>query len=586
MRSRSKRLTGLVAVAAASVLGITACGGGGSTSNNNATSSNAGFADCDKNPNTCNGGKTKPGGEYIFGLEQAFTSWNINTSEGNAFSASMALSGLIPQVWRADPDGSMKLNSDLMVSSELTNQSPQTVVYKIKPEAVWNDGTPISADDFMLAWKQNSGKPEHCNKCDPASTSGYDVVKSIVGSDNGKTVTVTYEDGKIYADWKGLFSTDGLYPAHLATKQGFDLTKPDGVKSAADWFSVTVPTWSGGAFLIDQFNKDQSLVLKKNDKWYGAVKSTLDKLVFKFIIEQGSIQPALQNKEIIAMYPQPNANLVTQVNQVPGVISRIGHGFQWEHLDLNLKNKYLADMPLRQAIFTAINVKTIIDKTYGVFDKAAKPLGSHNFFPGDPHYKDVVTPTGQGSGDVEKAKKILTDAGYKITDGKLFTKTNEAVPSLRFRHTKGNQLRATTGELVQAALKNIGVDVKIEVTETLGRTLTSGDFDIMIFAWVGSPLFQGAAEQNWTTGNGGNYGAYSNPEVDKLVKAGATDFNLDKAADLLNQADEIMSKEAYVLPIAQKPTLVFTYQDWVNIRDNASQWGPTYNVQEWGQKAA
>ena len=164
-------------------------------------------------------------------------------------------------------------------------------------------------------------------------------------------------------------------------------------------------------------------------------------------------------------------------------------------------------------------------------------------------------------------------------------KTGEAVPSLRFRHTKGNQLRATTAELVQAALKQIGIDVTIDVTETLGKTLSTHDFDMIIFAWVGSPLFQGPAEQNWLTGGGGNYGLYTNAEVDKLVKAGATNFDLDKAAESLNEADAIMSKDAYVLPIAQKPTLTATYENWVNIRDNATQWSPTYNVDEWGQKA-
>jgi len=68
MRSRSKGLTSLVAVAAASLLGITACGGGSTGTTNGDKSSNAGYADCDKNPNTCNGGKAKPGGEYIFAL--------------------------------------------------------------------------------------------------------------------------------------------------------------------------------------------------------------------------------------------------------------------------------------------------------------------------------------------------------------------------------------------------------------------------------------------------------------------------------------------------------------------------------------
>jgi peptide/nickel transport system substrate-binding protein len=157
---------------------------------------------------------------------------------------------------------------------------------------------------------------------------------------------------------------------------------------------------------------------------------------------------------------------------------------------------------------------------------------------------------------------------------------------MRFRHTKGNQLRATTGELIQAALKNIGLEIKIEVTETLGKTLSTADYDMIIFAWVGSPLFQGSAEQNWVTGNGGNYGSYSNAEVDKLTNDGARSLDPKKAADLINQGNEIMAKEAYVLPIAQKPTLTFTYSDYVNIRDNATQWSPTYNIQEWGQKAA
>jgi len=587
MRTRSKRLTSLVAVAAAGLLALTACGSGGSSNNSSSSGSNAGFTDCNKNLTTCNSGKTKPGGEYIFGLEQTFTSWNIYTSEGNTLVLAQAMAGILPNAFKSDPAGVMQLNKDLLVSAEVTNQNPETIVYKLQPNAVWSDGTAISADDFALAWKQNAGDPTLCSKCDAAGTSGYEDMKSIVGSDNGKTVTVTFKDGKVFGDWKGLFSTDGLYPAHLATKQGFDLSTPAGVNSAADWFSNTVPTWSGGPFQIDTYTKDQSIVEVKNDKWYGAVKSSLDKLIYKFVIDQASVAPAATNHEITGMDPQPNSDLVNQIKNIPGVISHIDDGYSWEHLDLNLKNKYLADTPLRQALFTAINVKTIISKTYGVFDPNSKPLGSHNFFPNDPkHYKDVVTSTGQGSGNVDAAKKILTDAGYTVANGKLMAKDGTAVPTLRYRYTKGNQLRETTGELVQSQLKAIGIDVQLQETETLGKTLSSGDFDIMIFAWIGSPLFQGPAVQTMVTGQGGNYGHYSNPDVDKLVKEGSQSFDLDKAADLINQADAIEAKDAYVLPLTQKPTFLFTYSNFVNIRNNATQWGPQYNVQEWGQKAS
>ncbi len=579
MRTRSKRLVGLVAVAAVSVLVIGACGGGKKEGGGGAPSS-AGFGDCDKNPDTCNGGPRKAGGEFIYALEQEFTSWNIVSDEGNAFAGSQALSGIVPGVYYVAPSGQIKLNTDLVTSAELTKESPQTVVYKVRPEAVWNDGTPIGLADFDFAWKQNSGKKDHCDGCVPASTSGYELIQSMTGADNDKTITVVFE--KPYPEWQALFT---LYPAHVAKAKGFDLTTPKGVGQAHEWFGKEVPAWSGGAYLIEKYDKGNSIVEVKNPKWYGKEKPTVDKLVFKFIVQQGGLVPALRNKEILAAGPQPNADLVTQVSQIPGVIYRIGHGYQWEHFDLNLKNKFLADVEVRKAIFTAIDLKAIVEKTYGQFDKQAKPLGSHNFFANDPNYKDVVSSTGQGSGNVAKAKEILTAAGYKIEGGKLLSKNNEPV-SLRFRHTKGNQLRAQTAELVQAQLKEIGIDVKVEVTETLGKTLSSGDFDIMIFAWVGSPFYLGSAEQTWITDGGGNYGKYSNPEVDKLIKEAAQTLDKKKAADLVNQADEIMAKEAYVLPIAQKPTLLFVYSDWSNVRDNASNSGPNYNNHEWGQRAA
>jgi peptide/nickel transport system substrate-binding protein len=77
------------------------------------------------------------------------------------------------------------------------------VVYKIKPETVWSDGTPISADDFAYAFRARNTRD--CPKCATSSNSGYDVLESVVGSDNGKTVTATFRAGQTYPDWKQLF---------------------------------------------------------------------------------------------------------------------------------------------------------------------------------------------------------------------------------------------------------------------------------------------------------------------------------------------------------------------------------------------
>ncbi|WP_426507797.1 ABC transporter family substrate-binding protein [Dactylosporangium sp. McL0621] len=579
-----RQMRGPVAALAAVALLLGACTGGGS--GKPSPTATIGFADCEKNPTTCNGGDIKLGGAYTYGLEQPIANWNVNTRDGASPATRQAMSGLLPQVFKVDPQGRLQLNADLVSTADITNQNPETIVYKIRPDAVWSDGIPISADDFVFAWKQNSGNPLHCAGCTPAATAGYDVIKSIVGSDGGKTVTVTFIDGKTYGDWKGNFSSDGLYPSHLATKQGFDLAKPDGVAAASDWFARTVPTWSGGPYQIDAYNQGQSVVLKKNDKWYGKIKPSLDTITFKFVTDPNAILPALKAKELTGMSPQPSQALVAGVAGVPGVIYEVGESYAWEHLTLNVRNKYLADPVLRRALFTAVSVKTVVEKTYGAFDKNLKPLGSHNFVPGDTAYKDVISGTGQGTGDSEKAKKLLTDAGYKLDNGRLSTKAGEGVPTLRLRYDKGNATRAAAAELISAALKNVGIDAHPDPSDGLGQTLTAGDFDLVLADFVNGPLYQGAAERRWATGAAANYGGYSNAELDRLVHSASIDVDPRHAADLLNQADDLLTKDAYVLPLMQRPTLTFTYSEYANIRDNPSVWGPTYNIQEWGLRSA
>lgn len=582
MRIQSKRLLSLTAVAASAVLAVSACGGGGDGTT--PPTGSPGFAACDADPDTCNSGPVKQGGELTYAIEQEWTSWAQFTDEGNQFALTQVLQGVLPQVYRFLPSGKHEWNMDLLAEEpQMTSTSPQTMVYKFRPEAKWDDGTDITADDVILQWKMRSGDESHCAGCLPASTSGWDKIEKIEGSDNGKTVTITLKEGQVHAEWIGI--VDALYPAHLAKAAGADLNTPEGVAQAEKFFAENVPTWSGGPYKIDQFTQGQAVIQVPNPNWYGKTKPALEKLTFRFITDQGGLIPALQNREIHAAAPQPNPDLVQQAGQIPGVHYRVGHGYQWEHIDLNLQNKWLADVELRKAIFTAISIKEINDKTFGSFDPKIQQLGNHVFMNGTEYYKDVITPTGQGSGDIEKAKKILTDAGYTI-DGDKLKKDGEEVPAFRFRHTEGNQLRATTAEIVQSALKNIGIRIDIEPTATLGETLASGDYDIMIFAWVGTPFFLDGTAQIWRTGGGGNYGKYSNAEVDKLIDEALQQTELSAAAEKVNQAMEIMAKDAYVLPIAQKPTFLMVYDDYLNIRDNPTNQGVNYNNHEWGLKAS
>lgn len=582
LRSKS-RVARYAALVAGAALVLSACGGGGEGDGEGGGQTGQAFAECDANPNECNSApadQLQDGGEVTMAIEKNIPNWNVTSSEGNVFETAMVLKGVLPSTFISQPDLSFKMNENLLESAEQTKDSPQTIVYKIKQDAAWSDGTPISADDFIYNWKVQNGKD--CPDCAVATTAGYEQVKSVEGSDNGKTVTVTYE--KPFTDWQQLWESGApMYPAHIAAEHG-DLNTPKGLKSSFEWFGKNVPDYSAGPYKIENFENDKSVTLVPNEKYWGE-KPKLDRVIFRIITEAAQEPTALANNEVQIIYPQPQVDLVNQVRNIPNVSSYIGLGLTWEHFDFNLDTPALKDKALRQALFTAVDRQALIDGTVGQFTDKVKPLNSNNFMPQQEGYEDVISQTGQGAGDVEKAKQILTDAGYKVEGGKLMDPDGKAVPQLRIRYTTGNQIRQDSSELFAQSAKQLGVNVKVEPTDDLGGTLDSGDYDVMVFAWVSSPYPFANAFANWTTGQGNNFGNYSNKQVDKLLAEAAAETDRQEAISKVNEANKIMAEDAYVLPLYQKPTFIAAYDNIANVRNNSTLDGPVYNIGEWGLRA-
>jgi peptide/nickel transport system substrate-binding protein len=576
----------LLAGIAAITLALTACssssGGGGSKPDNaNPTSGTHGtgaLKDCNTQPLTCNSGQTKQGGTMTYVLEKTIPGWNQVFTNSNVFELAEVEDGIFPYVYLNEPNLQPALNNDMMSSVDSTvKNGVQTIVYKIKPSAIWSDGSPINFDDFQYMAYASDGT--HCPKCGAASSAGYNDIKSMAGSDGGKTVTVVMK--KPFSDWRTMFGP--ILPAHLAKQHGDD-GSPAGINASFQWFDKTVPTWSGGPLEISNYQKDTSITEVPNPKWYGKTKSSLNKLIFTIITDQTQEPIALRNHDVDAEYPQPNEDLVKQVEAIPNVQYYLGKGLVWEHFDINEKNKFLSDKTLRQAIFTAINTKDIIARTVGLYVPGITPLGNHMYVPGQPGYQDNVTATGQGSGDVAKAKSMLTKAGYTGVGTQLKTKSGEPV-SFRCTYSLGNTDRQTECEIVQNTMKQLGITVTLKTSSDLSE-LGTGNFDMIVFAWEATPFVIAGAQQIWELKGGADYGSNNDPQVESLINQAATQTDPTKTESLMNQADKLLTNDAYSLPLYQKPTFLAAYNNIVNIRDNATSNGPPVNVQEWGDKAS
>src|SRR3984957_1343872 len=202
-RPRARWLALTTAAAAASLV-VAACGGSSSPSASSST------------------GTVKAGGTTTFAMDEDVAGFNILQADDSEFVLQEINDQIWPQIFITPPNLTPTLDTNVVTSAKVTNTSPQTVVYKINPKAVWSDGTPMSAADFIYTWQADSGNPKFKDVGGAAylaaSTAGYNDIKTVTSSDGGKTATVVFSAP--YGDWRSLFAP--MMPAHIAEKVGFN----------------------------------------------------------------------------------------------------------------------------------------------------------------------------------------------------------------------------------------------------------------------------------------------------------------------------------------------------------------------------
>jgi peptide/nickel transport system substrate-binding protein len=525
----------------------------------------------------------RTGGTLVYAAEQEPAGFNINTNAAHSTATRDIMDQVWPSVFHVMPDFRVVLNKDFVVSANLTDQRPQTVVMKINPMASWSDGVPITADDFIYFWHQQRDPKHTTDNCtDPKCPSsgkliddysdgtGYRNIASVSASDGGKTVTVVFSQP--FADWKSLWSY--IVPFHLAQKVGWN--------NGFDKFDPNVVI-SGGPFMLQSYNPTKDLTLVPNSHYWG-IKPHLDSIIFHFISDPKQQVLALENKLVDFIYPQPQTDLVSAVEAISDVTSQVNFGLSFEHIDFNIKTTGLDDPVVRKAIATAIDRPQLVQLTVGQFSSKATVDNNRMFVNNQPQYKD----TSGGlfnKGDVAMAKQMLEGDGYTLGSDGVYAKAGKRL-SFRISTTAGNALRESTEALVQAQLKPAGIAIKIVNSESrdfFAKTLASHDFDLGLFAWVNTP-FPSGNNSIYSQAPGPNYGQSGSPALDQTLIQGAGAIDPQKEADDYNAADTIIWQNMWTLPLFQTPTFIAVRDTFVNIRDNVSAEGPFWNAETWGQK--
>jgi peptide/nickel transport system substrate-binding protein len=555
------RLTALAAAAAA-VLAVAACaplaeGGDGA-------SGDAAVVD---------------GGQLTLATTAAPPSWNPLTATGDVTTNRQQQWPLYPHPFLTNEDSSVVLNEDLLVSAEAEGDGPMTVTYVIQPDAVWSDGTPITADDFR--YTADVQNPATCPDCRAALTDGYSDITSVTGSDDGRTVEVEFASP--YGPWRTLFPF--ILPAHVAETYG------DLATSFNDGLALTPPTVVGGPYEIASYDDGVAMTLQRNERWYGE-PAHLDTVVFRYIASISEQVTALQNNEVDALYGSATLDTVNQVQQLTGVVSEIGPTLTYYHFSLKADGDLMGDPALRRAIATALDTADMTRRTVGQYDPEIESMTSAAYIPGqvvegEVASRDNMSSTGVGSGDVEAATEILTEAGYEIVDGVLHLPDGSAMRDLTVLTYSVDVTRMQLAELAQNQLAEIGITVKIDPADASRYTpaAVAGDFDIYATA---TALDLGAASlgQWYATDGARNYFGLSDPDVDALLETIAGTTDPAETVELTNELDERLLDTGVVVPLFPIVNLAVYDDGFANILVNPSKYGTTMNIQDWGRLEA
>jgi peptide/nickel transport system substrate-binding protein len=515
------------------------------------------------------------GGTVVIGADQEPVTLNFYLTEGNSYTTALAVNPMLA------PGMTYNQNAKLIPflfdgQPKLLKSNPLTVSFKYKASAKWSDGKPLTGKDFLATYRTIMNP-----NWDITSREGWEDIASV--KVKGKAVTVTWKKGRSYAAWDALVGNTSPMPAHKVAGQNFN----DLWRNSLDV--------SSGPFKFVSWQRGTQLVLAKNNTFAAGPKAKLDRVVFRYIPSTPSLFQALQAGEIDETEPQAQLQIV-DIRKNPKFKVQSGPGYFWEHMDIQsgpqghpaLKKAYV-----RQAIITGINRAQIRQALYispGLVASAKDlpVLQSHIFKPFEPAYKPNWA---KWSFSQKKVISILKSHG--CTGGPSTPSANNndvwSCPgvgklSFRFTTTSGNQLRALTFEIAQKQLKSVGIELvpRFGPSGTVfGQILPSGDWDIFMFTWQGSPTSSATAFGLYGCGGDQNYMNYCNKKVSSMLQKAQFTPDANARASILNKAEAIMATDVPSVPMFVRPGFLINNKRVSGTVINPTNQGSTWNVETW-----
>jgi len=425
-------------------------------------------------------------------------------------------------------------------------------------EHVWSDGVPVTADDFVYAFRRI---------LNPATASNYawylyqvrnaEAVNSgdMPGTELGveapddKTFVVHLANPAPYLAEYLTHQTTFPVPRHIIEELGNAWSRPDNYVS-------------NGAYVLTEWVPNDHITAVKNPLFYDAENVAIDRVIYYPTTDYVAALQRFRAGELDIQSVLPSVRIDWIRDNIPETID-LKPILTVEYLTINFAHELLSDVRVREALSLALDRETIVNRIVRMGNPPAYSIVPPTIanYPRNSRLDFVDLPQPER---VARAQRLMVEAGYGPE--------NQLEIGLAVRSASADARRIPAA--IQQMWREIYVDAEINQSDAavFYNLLQEGDFDVGIAGWVAD--FNDASNflELIRTGNGNNYGQYSNPEFDALLDRAAAEQDLEARGELLAQAEAIALRDHALLPqsFGVNRAMVHTYLDgWAtNVNDH------------------
>jgi oligopeptide transport system substrate-binding protein len=419
--------------------------------------------------------------------------------------------------------------------SHTVSADGKVYTFKLRQGAMWSDGKPVTADDFVFSWRR---------VVDPATAAEYAYMLAPVA--NAEDITA----GKKKPEELGVKAVDANtfevtlnaptpYFLEMLTHQATYPVSKANVEEKKEEFTKPGNLVSNGAYVLAEFVPNDRIKAVKNDKFYDATNVKIDVVNYIPTEDRSSAMKRLEAGELDSNDDIPTEQL-NELKAKFGEQVRLGPYLGTYYYAFKIDKAPWDNVKLRHAISMAIDRDLLADQVW-----KNTMLPAYGFVPpGITGYETKLVDYAEKSqlDREDEAKKILTELGYG-PDKPLKME-------IRFNTSENHQ---NTAVAIQEQLKPLGVNVTLLNTDTkthYGFLEQKGDFDIARAGWIADYKDPANFLDLCKTDTGNNYASYTNPDYDKLMAEAAAAATPGDRMKKLSEAEAIgVARDLCVVPL-------------------------------------